>query len=107
MNDDNKCSKCGKYSGGATLCNACQKKALKKPKPKGTPKSLIEAIQDALRPLLDAHFEVESQSTISQEVHSAVKDFLSQKFQVTLLWAATEDPVTEAKILQLFREITK
>lgn len=34
-NEDNKCAKCGAYSGGATLCRKCEKESLKKkPKPK-------------------------------------------------------------------------
>lgn len=35
---DNKCERCGKYSGGATLCNACQKDSLKKTKKPTKPK---------------------------------------------------------------------
>ncbi len=36
-NDDNKCAKCGQYSGGATLCLKCEKEAVKKIK-KSKPK---------------------------------------------------------------------
>lgn len=32
--DDNKCMKCGRYSGGSTLCLICQKVAVIKSKKK-------------------------------------------------------------------------
>lgn len=43
---DNKCEKCGKYSGGSTLCYNCQKEAViknQKPKPGKVKSHLIKS----------------------------------------------------------------
>lgn len=41
---NNKCEKCDKYSGGATLCRACEKKAVQAPKPKPGVKALLAVL---------------------------------------------------------------
>ncbi len=37
MSEDETCEKCGSYSGGATLCPVCERKALKKKKKRKAP----------------------------------------------------------------------
>jgi len=97
MNKDNECAKCGKYSGGATLCNACQKAALKKPtkpvKPKATPKALIEATGAA----------IETQNAHEGSKH--IKDFIAQHFGIAMLEATSDEEALKLK--KLFERITK
>lgn len=46
---DNKCAKCGAYSGGATLCRKCEKAAVKK-----TPKTKKPAPKKGAAPAFTA-----------------------------------------------------
>lgn len=43
--DDNKCAKCGAYSGGATLCKRCEKEKVEKDKKKKKPKKVKQENQ--------------------------------------------------------------
>lgn len=68
---------------------------------KGTPETLDQAIRNGL----DDAMKSEAPLHAADAVHAAIRDFLAQKFQAAG-WAC-HDPVLEAKILQLFREVTK
>jgi hypothetical protein len=50
MSDDNQCVKCGRYSGGSTLCLICQKTAVNKAARK--PKTIMASVPIASLELL-------------------------------------------------------
>ena len=64
----------------------------------GTPKSLAEAIQNAL-------CETKSGPDVVSEFHSHIKDFLAQKFSVAMM--KTENAETEVALRALWKEILK
>lgn len=131
LNKENQCELCGKYSNGATLCNACQKKALKKnkkPKTKGglrpisetlnklmanvvsgTPPTLLAAVTNGR---LDHHHncvdmfcggECCDAFDHVESIHKHVRDFLAQKFGAARMEATEE---TDAALVKLFNKIT-
>ena len=70
---------------------------LELPKNSGTPKNLLEAIENGL----DNHFGTD---TLLMRRH--IKDFIAQRFQVAKC-KAFKTPLNEADLQQLFEEIVK
>ncbi len=97
MDKDNECAQCGKYSGASTLCNKCQKEALKNPakpiKPKATPKALIEATGAAI------------ETGMAFEGSKHIKDFIAQHFGIAMLEAESDEEAM--RLRKLFERITK
>ena len=101
-----KCEICGKYSGGATLCNLCQKKAVEESKKKNNKKPPIGKVRGTAKTLSGAiadGFEEDTSTSLRLAVHEHVRDYLSQKFTKSML--ETDEKVN--RILQaLWAEVT-